>query len=54
MARFIFLSLPFLLTACPEQTVKAFNAEPEAEIHVSCGRFRGVGRLYGDLSGGRE
>ena len=32
MARRFLLISPLILTACPEQTVKAFNAEPEAEI----------------------
>ena len=32
MARPILLLLPLFLAGCPEQGVKAFNAEPEAEI----------------------
>ena len=32
MARRFLLVFPFVLTACPEQGIKAFNAEPEAEI----------------------
>ena len=32
MARPFLLVFPFVLAACPEQGIKAFNAEPEAEI----------------------
>ena len=47
MARTSLIGLSLLLVACPEQGVKAFNAEPEAEID-DFARQRDAGRAVDD------